>query len=144
MKTEISSGAVIFRKEGGVIKYLLLRYPAICHRSGYDYWDFVKGHIDAGETELETIIREAQEETGLNDLQFVDGFGQKMEYFFAFEEKKIFKIVNFCLAKTMTEKIILSHEHNDFAWLPYQEAYVALSFDNAKKVLKAANDFLAN
>jgi 8-oxo-dGTP pyrophosphatase MutT (NUDIX family) len=142
MPKEISAGAVVFRKEGGNIYYLLLRYPAGCHRSGVDYWDFVKGHIEAGESELETIVREAEEETGLRDLEFVGGFSQTMEYFFIHEGKKIFKSVNFRLAGTLAKEIILSDEHNDFAWLPYQEAYAALSFGNAKQVLEKANAFL--
>lgn len=123
-------------------KYLLLRYPAVCHRSGVDYWDFVKGHVEKGEKELETIIREAEEETGLRNLEFVEGFSQTMEYFFIHEGKKIFKSVNFRLAEAPTKEIVLSDEHNDFAWLPYEQAYAALSFDNAKQVLKEANDFL--
>ena len=121
---------------------MLLRYPAINHRSGRDYWDYVKGHVEKGEKELETIVREAEEETGLRDLEFVDGLSYAMEYFFVFEGKKIFKIVNFRLALTKTKEIVLSDEHNDFAWLPYEEAYAALSFDNAKQVLKKANEFL--
>ena len=121
---------------------MLLRYPAINHRSGRDYWDYVKGHVEKGEKELETIVREAEEETGLRDLEFVDGLSYAMEYFFVFEGKKIFKIVNFRLALTKTKEIVLSDEHNDFAWIPYEEAYAALSFDNAKQVLKKANEFL--
>ncbi len=142
MKTEISAGAVIFREEDGEIKYLLLRYPAVNHRAGVDYWDFVKGHIEVGESELETVVREAEEETGLADLEFIDGFRQTMEYFFTFEGQKISKVVDFRLARTSTEKIVLSDEHNDFVWLPFEKAHEALSFANAKEVLKEANDFL--
>ena len=142
MPKEVSAGAVVFRKERGNIYYLLLRYPAVCHRSGVDYWDFIKGHIEAGESELETIVREAEEETGLRDLEFVEGFSQTMEYFFIHDGKKIFKSVSFRLAETLTKEIILSDEHNDFSWLPYQEAYTALSFDNAKQVLKKAYEYL--
>ena len=142
MKTEISAGAVVFRIENGLIKYLLLRYPAINHRSGVDYWDFVKGHLEPGETDAQTILREAAEETGLTDLGLIDGFCRKMEYFFTFEGKKIFKVVNFYLAKTNTEKITLSDEHNDFVWLPFDRAREALSFANAKQVLVEANLYL--
>ncbi|MFA6376441.1 MAG: NUDIX domain-containing protein [Candidatus Paceibacterota bacterium] len=142
MPKEVSAGVVVFRKEGGNIYYLLLRYPAICHRAGVDYWDFVKGHIEAGESELETIVREAEEETGLRGLEFVEGFSQTMEYFFIHEGKKIFKSVSFRLAEASTKEIVLSDEHNDFAWLPYEQAYAALSFDNAKQVLEEADEHL--
>ena len=119
-----------------------MRYPAINHRSGIDYWDFVKGHVEKGEKGLETVTREAKEETGLDDLKFAGGFSQTMKYFFVFKGEKIFKIVNFKLAETKTKEIKLSGEHNDFTWLPFDEAHAALSFGNAKQVLKKANEFL--
>jgi bis(5'-nucleosidyl)-tetraphosphatase len=142
MPVEISAGAVVFRKENNEILFLLLRYPAVNHRSGRDYWDYVKGHIEKGEARLETVAREAAEETGLSDLEFIDGFSEKMEYFFVYQGQRIFKIVDFYLARTLTKEIVLSDEHNDYAWLPYDEAYKALSFDNAKQVLKKADEFL--
>jgi len=142
MPVEISAGAVIYRKENGENVFLLLRYPAINHRSGADYWDYVKGHVEKGEEELETITREAEEETGLRDLEFIDGFSHSMEYFFVYQGQKVFKSVTFRLATTKSKEIVLSDEHNDFAWLPYEEAYAALSFENAKHVLKKANELL--
>ena len=142
MPREISAGAVIFRKENNQNLFLLLRYPAINHRSGADYWDFVKGHVEAGENDTATIIREAQEETGINDLEFVDGFCETMKYFFVYQGQKIFKVVNFKLAQTKTKDIVLSDEHIDFVWRAYGEAYKALSFGNAKEVLMKANEFL--
>jgi len=48
MSFEKSAGAIIFRPEQHQIKYLLLHYPSITHRSQRDYWDFVKGHIEKG------------------------------------------------------------------------------------------------
>jgi len=142
MPLEVSAGAIIYREDSGKNLFLLLRYPAINHRSGIDYWDFVKGHVEKDEEELKTVVRETAEETGIKDLEFIDGFSQTMKYFFVYQGRRIFKIVNFRLARTMTAQVALSDEHNDFAWLPYEEAYRALSFDNAKNVLKKAHEFL--
>ena len=142
MNFEKSAGAIIFRKENNVNKFLLLHYPSAVHRTGKDYWDYVKGHVENGEKELETVVREAEEETGIKDLKFVDGFREAMKYFFRFEGKLIFKIVTFRLAETRTDTVILSGEHNDFLWLPYKEAYEMLSFENAKAILGKANEFL--
>jgi len=127
MPVEISAGAVVFMRENNEILFLLLRYPAINHRSGRDYWDYVKGHVEKGETQLDTVIREAAEETGLADLEFIGGFLERMEYFFVYKGERIFKIVNFYLVRTATKEIVLSDEHTDFAWLPFAEAYEALS-----------------
>ena len=46
MLTEKSCGAVIFRMEGKIRKYLLLHYES-------GHWDFVKGNVEKGEEELE-------------------------------------------------------------------------------------------
>ncbi|RLG60142.1 MAG: diadenosine tetraphosphate hydrolase, partial [Candidatus Hydrothermarchaeota archaeon] len=48
MLVEKSAGVIIFRRDEE-IKYLLLKY-------GYGHWDFVKGNIEKGENEIETII----------------------------------------------------------------------------------------
>ncbi len=135
MPTERSAGAVIFRKEQGNIYYLVLHYEV-------GHWDFVKGKIEDNEEMKQTIIREAEEETGINDLEFINGFEEKVEYFFKRNNKTIFKIVIFLLAETEIEKIKLSYEHVDFKWLNYEQVLNQLTFDNAKTVLKKANDFL--
>lgn len=142
MVFEKSAGAIIFRGEQNINKFLLLHYPSVTHRSKKDYWDFAKGHVEKGENELDTIIRETQEETGINDLEFINGFHKSMKYFFRHDGKLIFKTVDFRLARTISETVTLSGEHNDFAWMSYQEAYDMLSFKNAKFILKKANEFL--
>ena len=43
----------------------------------------------------------------------------------------------------LTEKVKLSYEHKDYAWLDYQEALNRLTFENSKEVLKKADDFLS-
>jgi len=48
------------------------------------------------------------------------------------------------LAKTNEKKISLSHEHNDFVWLEYDDALKKTTFRNAKNVLSKANEFLLN
>lgn len=143
MKFEKSAGAIIFRRgQDGQKQFLLLHYPSMSHRSKKDYWDFVKGHVEKGEDEIATVRREATEETGLSDLEFIGGFRMAMKYFFYHKKDLILKTAIFYLAKTNTEAIALSGEHNDYIWLPYQDACQMLSFDNAKKVFRAANDYL--
>jgi 8-oxo-dGTP pyrophosphatase MutT (NUDIX family) len=144
MPFEKSAGAIIYRIEKGEEVYLLLHYAAIDHRGSKDYWDFAKGHVEAGEKEIDTVTREVKEETGLTDLEFVPGFNAWMKYFFVFEGKKIFKIVTYLLAKTPTKKVTISGEHIGYDWLPYEEALERLTFKNAKDMLKKANNFLNN
>ena len=143
MPIEKSAGAIIFRKEKGKIFYLVLHYPAdkkILSSKGH--WDYVKGHIEKDETLEDTIKREAEEEAGIEDLKFVEGFKEWFKYFFKRKDENIFKIVTFLLAETKTKKIKLSHEHLDYKWLPYEEASKQLTFKNAKNVLEKAHKYL--
>lgn len=142
MPIEKSAGAIIFRKNQK-IKYLLLHYPSST-KAPKDYWDFPKGHIEKGEKEIETVKREVEEETGLKDLKFVEGFKEWIKYFYKLKGKNIFKIVTYFLAETNTEKVKLCWEHRGFKWLPYEEALDQLTFKNAKEILKRANEFLNN
>ena len=55
MKYEKSCGAIVVDDE----KVLLVK-----HNAGH--WDFPKGHVEEGETEIETAIREVKEETNID------------------------------------------------------------------------------
>jgi 8-oxo-dGTP pyrophosphatase MutT (NUDIX family) len=128
--------------EGGTIYYLLLRYPALSHRAKKDYCDFSKGHLEAGESDVEAMRREVKEETGIADLEIAKGFRETIKYFFVVGDRKIFKIVSYYLAETKTTDVKISSEHTGYAWLPFGEAVKALSFSNAKKILKKADSLL--
>jgi 8-oxo-dGTP pyrophosphatase MutT (NUDIX family) len=134
MPVEKSAGAVVFRKERGVLKYLLLHY-----QSGH--WDFPKGNIEKGESLEETVKREIKEETGIFNLNFVPGFKKSIEYFYKLKGKNIFKIVTFFLVETETKKVKISWEHRGYKWLLYGEALEQLTFKSAKEVLQKAHQF---
>ena len=44
------------------------------------HWDFPKGHVEDNESELETAVRELQEETGIDDFKLIKNFRQKITY----------------------------------------------------------------
>ena len=67
MNFEKSCGAIIYR-----IKDDNLEFLTISHRSD-GHWGFPKGHVEKGESEEETAIREIYEETGLQ-VNLIDGF----------------------------------------------------------------------
>jgi len=135
MGTEKSAGIVLFRNDSDKNEFLLLNYPQ-------GHWDFVKGKIELNETSHETALRETKEETGITNIEFVDGFEESVEYDFRFKKEDIHKKVIFFLAKTNEKNIKLSHEHNDYLWLEYNDALKKTTFENAKNVLTKANEFL--
>jgi len=137
MREQKSAGIVLFRNASNKNEFLLLNYPQ-------GHWDFVKGKVEVGETLHETALRETKEETGISDIEFIDGFEDSVEYNFKFKNEDIHKTVVFFLAKTNEKKITLSHEHNNFVWLEYDDALKKTTFRNAKNVLSKTNEFLLN
>ena len=137
MREQKSAGIVLFRNDSGKNEFLLLNYPQ-------GHWDFIKGKVEQNETPHETAIRETKEETGITNIEFVDGFEESVEYDFRFKKEDIHKKVIFFLAKTNEKNIKLSHEHNDYLWLEYNDALKKTTFENAKNVLTKANEFLSS
>ncbi len=134
MQREKSCGAVVFTKNAEV-QYLLLQYAA-------GHWDFVKGNVETNESEKDTVLRELREETGIIATQTIEGFRERIEYYYRRQGETIRKEVVFYLIETHDSKVELSFEHIGFAWLNYQGAMEKLTFKNAKDVLQKAQAFL--
>ncbi|MFA5878312.1 MAG: NUDIX domain-containing protein [Candidatus Staskawiczbacteria bacterium] len=151
MPTEKSAGAVVFHKgPAGKIEYLLLKHSD-------KYWNFPKGHIEKGETEMTAAKREITEETGLKDLTAVHNFKTVERYFYRafddFHERKgkthikpkgkgkiVSKFVTFYLVKSRDKDVKISHEHQDYEWLSFEEAMERLKrYKGSKEVLRRAN-----
>ena len=126
---EKSAGIILYCEKQGAKLFLLLHYPS-------GHWDFIKGRIEKNEWPKEAAVREAREETGITDIQFIDGFEEKIQYVYQFDGRAIKKQVVFFLAKTGTTDIVLSHEHLDFVWLEYDAAFAKTTYQNAKELLK--------
>jgi 8-oxo-dGTP pyrophosphatase MutT (NUDIX family) len=129
MFDERSAGILLFCEESGKKKFLLLHYPS-------GHWDFIKGRIEKGEQPKEAAIREAREETGITDIEFIDGFEERIQYSYQFGERPVRKQVIFFLAKTKTTTVKISDEHLDYAWLEFDDAFKKTTYQNAKDLLK--------
>jgi len=138
MYDEISVGSVLFILDTNFnVNYLILNYS-------YGHWDFPKGNIENGESELDTIKREIMEETGITDINFIDNFRQQISYRYKKKFKLVNKLVIYYIVETKSNKVVLSFEHVNFTWLNFNDALNRLSFDNSKKILKNANEFLSS
>jgi len=132
---EKSCGAVVFRV-GKSTEYLLLHYEA-------GHWDFVKGHVEKGETEEETVRRETLEEAGLRNTRFLSDFRVRISYFYRRRGSTVSKEVIFYLVEAVEdEPVRISGEHVGFEWLPYRQAYDRLTYKNAKDTLRKAERYL--
>ncbi len=134
---EKSCGIIVFRYMKGKRLYLLLQHP-------FGHWGLAKGHVEKGETEIQTAFREVQEETGLSDIELYDGYKEQISFDFYVEQKHVFMDVVFFLGETKTKKITIStREHQNFVWLPYKEAYEKTTFLNAKELIEKAEKFFS-
>ncbi len=132
---ESSCGAVIFRKTEEGRKFLLIRNKRSAH------WGFPKGHIEPGESEEDTAIREVYEETGLN-INIIPGFVKKSEYTI---QGKIEKSVSIFLAETDEVDYKLQEEEiEECGWFCYEEALRILNYENDKLILTEAESFLGS
>ena len=105
-------------------------------------WDFPKGGVEKGESELQTVLREVREETGLGKISIVPGFRKVIEYFYRRDGRNIHKQVVYLLASTVEDKVRISFEHQGFGWFPYLEALERASYGNSKMTLTEAEKFL--
>ncbi|BBE42506.1 bis(5'-nucleosyl)-tetraphosphatase [Conexivisphaera calida] len=131
---ERSAGAIVFRMFEGTRKYLLLKYPS-------GYWEFPKGNIEPGESPLDAARREVKEETGL-DVRFIEGFERRITYYYRREGQLVRKEVTFFLAEAVEGEVVISWEHQGYKWASYDEAMKDVEFENSRKVLDAAEEFL--
>lgn len=136
MKYEKSAGIVVFYKDEDQVEYLLLHYAA-------GHWDFAKGHLEEGETNLQAAHRELREESGLT-AQLVPDFEDAFSYWLTdrVTHERVHKTVTFYLGETKNKAVVLSHEHQGYKWLPYHEAIKHLTYGNARALLDKAHAFL--
>ena len=136
LRYEKSCGAVVYCQKGNEIMYLLA-----CERSGY--WVFPKGHMEEGESEHDTALREVKEETGLN-VTFVEGFRTLDEHNLAREGRPntIKQTVYFLARYEGQEFVPQEAEITKIALLDYETAMETLQFDSFKQILTQAHRFL--
>lgn len=136
---ERSAGFVVYRLlPDGTHEYLLLDYGR--------HWDFAKGHVEKGEDDLTAATRELREETGITDVQVVPGFQHTIRYFFRDRKKGLIqKMVVFFLGRTgaTNADVVISHEHEGFAFLAFDAALKRITFATAKEILRNAEGMLS-
>lgn len=143
MKVEKSVGAIIFQREGGETKYLLL-HRSFDPKTGFkEFWGFSRGLVEKDEDEIETVRRELKEETGLEEITFVPGFRESFQFFFRFRGELVKKTAYYYLVEVKEGKVVLSEEHDDYAWLTFEEALDRLTHKNSKDLLKKVQEHLA-
>lgn len=123
MKKEKSCGAIIYNNENKVL--------IVKHNEGH--WDFPKGHMEKGEDEYQTAIREVKEETSV-DIELYKNNRYTINYS---PKEDVDKTVVFFLAKSKSDTLKKQDsEIANIGWFSYDEALEILTYDTAKELLK--------
>lgn len=100
------------------------------------------GHVDPGEDDLTTALRETEEEAGLTaeHLRVIDGFEQQLHY----EVRGKPKEVLYWLAelKDPETELTLSDEHQDYRWARLEDACTLAQYKDMQDTLRAAQQYL--
>jgi 8-oxo-dGTP pyrophosphatase MutT (NUDIX family) len=87
---------------------------------------------------MATAARELAEETGISDIEFIDGFEYRTAYDFRHKGKRIDKQVFWYIAETETMAVKISHEHREHLWLEWESAMSQLTHEESRGILTAA------
>lgn len=129
-----SCGLVAYKQIGNENYYLIIK-------SLNGDVGFPKGHMEPGESELETAIRELKEETGI-DVNVIPGFRRQIEY----ELRRIPDTVKqsvYFLGECISDNIVCQEaEVTEAGFVSYEDALKLLTFEETKNILEDAEKLL--
>lgn len=133
---EKSCGTIPYTIKNGVVHYLLIKSG----ESGS--CSFPKGHVEQGENEEETALRETWEETSIQPM-IKEGFRREISYPLWNGNQKT---VVYFLAEFQNQEPTCNPGFEEYRYLllSFEKALSELTFDDAKQMLTAANAFLTN
>ena len=136
MKIEKSCGAGVFTREGGTIKFVIIR-------SLEGFYGYPKGHMEAGESEEQTALREIREETGL-DVSLLEGFRTEDAHALVREGRPdVTKQIVYFLAE-YTGQVLRAQEGEvtEIRLMTYEEAMAAFQFESSRRILREADAYI--
>jgi len=130
---ELSAGGVVIHRDGGPLRYLLIR-------DSYRNWGFPKGHVENGESVIEAAQREVVEETGLRGVSVLAELGP-IGWQFRFGGRLILKTCHFFLMETSDTGTNPQRDEGitECRWATFGEAERLVAYENARGVLRGAH-----
>ena len=137
---ERSYGVIPYHKgPGGFTFFLIHQYGS----GGDTLWTFPKGRPERGEGSKETAVREMEEETGLVPVSVDTSVSFAVRYSFMRNGEEVDKVTTLYLGEVeRTDFELQESEIKEAGWFTLEEAIERLTFDDYKKLLKAAADEL--
>ena len=138
------------RSAGGIVVDVvdgsaLIAVIARRNRAGRVEWCLPKGHVEPGETLVETAAREVAEETGIRGRVLIE-LGT-VDYWFATATSRVHKVVHHFLLEALGGELSIDndpdHEAIDVAWIRLDEVHRHLTFPNERRIAQTAWNCLA-
>jgi len=123
MKREKSCGCIVINEKNEVL--------LIHHNAGH--WDFPKGHVEEGETEIQTAVREVKEETNI-DVKVNEKYRYVTEY--SPKEDVMKQVVYFMARNISNDKEAQLEEVSEVKWFDFEKALEKITYDSSKEILK--------
>lgn len=131
---EKSCGAMVYRNYDNRIQLLVIR-----HKQG-GHWSFPKGHVEEGETEIQTALREVKEETGLS-IQILPSFRQQVNYS---PRPGVSKDVVYFLGYAKDSRTVRQEEEiSELRWIDFERSNEYLTYENDRILLSSARQYMA-
>ena len=140
---ETSAGGLVLDRRGPEARAALI---GRLDRRGRLLWSLPKGHVEAGETEAQTAVREVAEETGIRGN--VVGKLGTIDFWFVADGRRIHKTVHhfLLLANDAVHGLELSDEDvevSEVEWVPLAEVATRLAYADERRLLERVPDLLA-
>jgi bis(5'-nucleosidyl)-tetraphosphatase len=136
--SEVKSCGFLIIRGDPICEFLLMRHA--------DRWDLPKGHVDAGETEMQCALRELQEETGISpdDIEVLDGFRFTTQYQVRGKRDGRLhdKTLVVFLARLVRDVKIDPTEHGGYRWFAWNPPH-AIQAWTIDPLLAAVEKFIA-
>jgi 8-oxo-dGTP pyrophosphatase MutT (NUDIX family) len=148
MRLPIEIEAVLFKRTGGKIQYLILK--TVPKRG--EFWQPITGGLEEGETKVEALKREIKEETGMeNIIKIIEDVHYYEPVDLSLIEYlnkhgcscKHLKEYAFGVEVSSEEEVVLDgKEHSEFKWCSFQEALRLMKWKGNRDALKKLNEIV--